>query len=542
MLSKKPLILTLVIAFSVHCSNGRAQENRLPLRFALAVGKALINAPEPFIEVLSIKRVYVTGAETILLPLFPIQDGLADEQESVAIEWWELKVHSRAASDHGSDSEGSCTSDGSSDNCSNEDEDEANTESDVWYETTTVNPFRVANEISEYCTILDLKKIKQEPVSDSEIHTNSASDKSIDNRSNEDEFDVQYETTTLNPFRVSNEISQHGATLELKKIKEEPVSDSEILTDSEVDVTKVDAVRHQCDHEGCNYRTDWVGNLKAHKQTHLPADQRLKVYQCNHEGCDYRTDYMGNLKKHKQTHLPADQRAKVHQCDYEGCGYSTDNKRSLKRHKQTHLPADQRLKVHQCDHEGCSYSSRHPHNLKRHKQIHLSADQRAKRPKIHQCDDAGCNYSSNLLDSLKRHKLIHLPADQRPKVHQCDHEGCNYSTKRSGDLKRHKQIHLPANQRPKKPKVHQCDHEGCNYSTGNKGHLKTHKQTHLPTDQRLKKPRNHQCEHEDCDYSTDRAENLKWHKQTHLPADQRPKRKACDQPPSNAKRKKGDKE
>ncbi|WP_256484807.1 hypothetical protein [Endozoicomonas sp. 4G] len=41
---------------------------------------------------------------------------------------------------------------------------------------------------------------------------------------------------------------------------------------------------------------------------------------------------------------------------------------------------------------------------------------------------------------------------------------------------------------------------------------------------------------------------LKRHKQTHLPADQRhgkpkqPKRKACDRPPSNKKRKKGDKE
>ncbi|WP_256484693.1 hypothetical protein [Endozoicomonas sp. 4G] len=37
----------------------------------------------------------------------------------------------------------------------------------------------------------------------------------------------------------------------------------------------------------------------------------------------------------------------------------------------------------------------------------------------------------------------------------------------------------------------------------------------------------------------------KRHKQTHLPADQRlkrPKRKASDQPPSNKKRKKDDKE
>ncbi|WP_252176707.1 hypothetical protein [Endozoicomonas sp. 4G] len=465
-------ILTLVIAFSVHCSNGYAQENRLPLRFALAVGRVLIDAPKSFTEVLSIKRVYVTGVETVLLPPFPVWDGLLNEQESEAIEWWELKVHSRAASDHGSDSEGSNTSDGSSDNRSNEDE--ANTESDVQYETTTVNLFRISNETSQYCTALELKNIKQEPDSDSEIATNGTSDKSIDNRSNEDESDPRYVTTTLNPFRVSNEISQYGATLELKKIKEEPVSDSEILADSEVDVTKVDTAKHQCDHEGCDYRAEWPECLKRHKQTHLPADQRLK-------------------------------RLKIHQCDHEDCNYSTDQAGNLNRHKQTHLPADQRPKRHQCDRQGCNYSTDYSSDLKRHKQKHLSADQRPKRPKLHQCDHEDCNYSTDQAGNLNRHKQIHLPADQRPKRHQCDRQGCNYSTDYASDLKRHKQKHLSADQRLKRPKLHQCDHEGCNYSSN-------------------------------------RVSNLNTHKRTHLPADQRLKRKAYDQPPSNAKRKKGDKE
>ncbi|WP_252176676.1 C2H2-type zinc finger protein [Endozoicomonas sp. 4G] len=512
MLSKKLLILTLVIAFSVHCPNGRAQENRLPLRFAQAVGKALINAPKSFIEVLSIKRVYVTGVETILLPLFPLRDGLPDEQESEAIESWELKVHSRAASDDSaysedSDSEGSSTSDGSSDNRSNEDED--NTESDVQYETTTLNSFRVANEVSQHCTTLELKKIKQEPVSDSEIHTNSTSD--IDNRSNEDESDLRYATTTLNPFRVSNEISQYGATLELKKIKEVPVSDSKILTESEVDVTKVDAVKHRCDHEGCDYRTKRSGDLKRHKQIHLPADQRPKkpkMHHCDHEGCNYSTGNKGHLKIHKQIHLPANQRPKkpkIYQCEHEDCDYSASRAENLKWHKQTHLPADQKLGAHQCDHGGCNYRTRYSTHLKIHKQTHLPADQRSKRLKEHQCDHERCNYRTDQVSNLNRHKQTHLPADQRANRHRCDHQGCNYSTHQTSDLKRHKQTHLPADQRLKKLKVQQCDHEGCNYSTG-------------------------------------QASNLKRHKQTHLPADQRPKRKACDQPPSNAKRKKGDKE
>ncbi|WP_252178537.1 hypothetical protein [Endozoicomonas sp. 4G] len=371
MLSKKPLILTVVIAFSVNCPNGHAQESRSPLRFALAVGRALINAPKPFIEV-STKGVYVTGIE----------------EESEAIEWWELQVHSRPASDNGSDSEGSSTSDKSNDNCSNEGDDEANAESDVQYETTTFNPFRVSNETSQYCTTLELKKIKQEPVADNEIAINGTSDESIDNRLNEDESDVQYETTTLNPFRVSNETSQYCTTLELKKIKQEPVADSEILTDSEVGVTKVDAAEYQCDHESCNYSTNRMGNLKRHKRTHLPADQRPrkpKVHQCDHVCCNYSTDHLGNLKSHKQSHLPVDQRPKrpkkpkIHQCDHEGCNYSFERVYSLKRHKKTHLPAGQRPKVHQCDHVCCNFSTDHLGNLKSHKQTHLPVDQRPKR-------------------------------------------------------------------------------------------------------------------------------------------------------------------
>ncbi|WP_252178005.1 hypothetical protein [Endozoicomonas sp. 4G] len=43
MLSKKPLILILPIAFFAHCSKGQTQENSMPLLFALAVGKAQRN-------------------------------------------------------------------------------------------------------------------------------------------------------------------------------------------------------------------------------------------------------------------------------------------------------------------------------------------------------------------------------------------------------------------------------------------------------------------------------------------------------------------
>ena len=76
----------------------------------------------------------------------------------------EAKAYSRAASDDGSGSEGNAPSDESSDNGS--DEEEADTESDVEF---IPDPFPVSKEVNQYFAHLRLKKIKQEPTSDSEI-------------------------------------------------------------------------------------------------------------------------------------------------------------------------------------------------------------------------------------------------------------------------------------------------------------------------------------------------------------------------------------
>ncbi len=219
---------------------------------------------------------------------------------------------------------------------------------------------------------------------DSDSEDSSTPDENSDNSPGKDEADtesdVEYVNTTFNPFRVSNEVNQYCTTLILKKIKQEPVSGSETATESEVDLTERDSVNHpkiiSPDHS-----THQTNHLKKHKQTHLPAGQRAKVHQCDHEGCYYSTNRAYDLKKHKQTHLPADQRTKVHQCDHEGCYYSTDIQGNLNRHKQTHLPADQRLRSYQCDHEGCHYDTDRVSSLKEHKQTHLAADQRLKRPK-----------------------------------------------------------------------------------------------------------------------------------------------------------------
>ncbi|WP_252178754.1 hypothetical protein [Endozoicomonas sp. 4G] len=375
MLSKKPLILTLAMAFSVHCSNGQAQENRLPLLF-------LKQEPE---ENHSDMPEVCFGDDMLLKPdiryCFAPDPGV------------EAEAYRRTASDGGSGSGDVSTSDENGDNRSNEDE--ADTDSNVRYVATTLNPFPVSNEIIQYCTTLTLKKIKQESVSDSEIATES-----------------EAVVTVADSTAYSTDQADH-----LKTHRQIPLS-----ADHRPKRSKI----HRCDHEGCNYSTDRATDLKKHKQTHLPADQRAKVHQCDHEGCNYSTYRVDRLKKHKETHLPADQRPKVHQCDHEDCNYRTNHMGNLNMHKQIHLPVDQRLKrlrksrMRQCDHEGCNYRTRADH-LNRHKKTHLPADQRPKRPKtperpkIHQCDHVDCNYRTYHTGNLKRHELTHLHADQRRK-------------------------------------------------------------------------------------------------------------------------------
>ncbi|WP_252179863.1 hypothetical protein [Endozoicomonas sp. 4G] len=277
MLSKKPLILILVMAFPMHCSNGHAQENRLPLLFALAVGKALFNTPKPFIE------------------------------ESEIIKWWELKQESE---ENDSDTLRVCFGD------------------DILLKPDTrycVFP-ATGVEAKAYGRATSDDSADSE---DSGSEDSGTSDKNSDSHSSEveadAESDVQYVSTTLSSFPVSNEISQYCAALALKKIKQEPVSGSEIPT----------------------YSTDHMDHSKTSKQTHLPAGQQPKMHRCDHEGCNHSSKRAADLRKHKQTHLPADQRLerpKVHHCDHEGCNFSTSYTGNLNKHKQTHFPADQRLK------------------------------------------------------------------------------------------------------------------------------------------------------------------------------------------------------
>ncbi|WP_252179843.1 hypothetical protein [Endozoicomonas sp. 4G] len=449
MLSKKPLILILILAmaFSVHSSNGHVQEKSMPLLFALAVGKALINTPKSFIEVSSTEGVYVREANA--LPLFddPQREIITTAKQRGSLMFARLRSDKRPKEPE------------------KENIEEENEAIEWSYR-------RAASGDSAYSE-------------DSDSEDSGTSDESSDNCSDEDKTDVQPVYKAPDPFQALNEISQYCATLRLEIMDQESISGREIPTVPEprlpVDRRPGKLKVHPCNHEGCNYSSNLPGNLKKHRQTHLPADQRPRVHHCDHKGCKYSANRADHLKVHKQTHLPLDQRPKVQHCDHEGCNFITDRTGNLKAHKQTHLPAGQRSRAHHCDHEGCEYRTNREDHLKKHKQTHLPADQRHK---LHQCDHEGCNHSTDWKGNLKAHKQTHLPADQRPKVHRCDHKGCKYRTDREDNLKVHKQTHLPADQRNR---MYQCDHEGCNHSTDRKGNLKRHKETHLPADQKLKR-------------------------------------------------------
>ncbi len=256
-------------------------------------------------------------------------DGLKKEnieEESEAIEWWELK---QEPEENDSDTLQVCF------------DDDILLKPDIrycFYSATGVFP-ATGVEAKAYSRAASDKGSGSED--------SGTPDKNDENCSNEDEANadsnVQYVTTTLYPFPVSNEISQYYTTMVLKKIKKEPVSDSKMPTESEGDETEPHSVNHQ-EIPSPSYNSDQAGRLKMHEQIHLPVNQRPKVHQCDHEGCDYSTGRTSNLKRHKQTHLPADQRPKVHQCDHEGCNYRTDQPHALKRHKQIHPFTDQRPK------------------------------------------------------------------------------------------------------------------------------------------------------------------------------------------------------
>ncbi len=369
------------------------------LLFALAAGKALINTPKLLQDTLpeldsTVKAIATeiqqgddrqreiieTAKQRARLMLCRFRGGKrpeeagveGTEEESEVIDWWELKQEPEA---NYSDTLRVCFGD------------------DILLKPDTRYCFFPATGVSPAPGVEAKAYSRSAAGDDSNGEDSNTSDESCNNRSNEDEADadsdVQYVTTTFSPFRVSNEIIQYCTTLELKKTKQEPISDSAIPNESEVDVAKLDSV-YYLDIISPAHSTKETSILNEHKQTHLPIDQRPKrrkrpkTLQCDYESCNYITGLMGNLKRHKQTHLPSDQRStrpRVHQCDHEGCHYGTDRADHLKRHKQTHLSADQRPtrpRV-QCDHEGCSYTTDHPGNLKKHKQNHLPADQRPKR-------------------------------------------------------------------------------------------------------------------------------------------------------------------
>ena len=124
-----------------------------------------------------------------------------------------------------------------------------------------------------------------------------------------------------------------------------------------------EVVWHECKFEGCDFKTDWKGNLKKHTKRckHNPNPNRVKEFKCTE--CDWSFHTKGELKKHTyRMHNP--NRVKKYKC--EKCDYKTDNKLHLQNHMaKEHNEGE--VKEFKCMFEGCKYTTEWGwSNLNRH--------------------------------------------------------------------------------------------------------------------------------------------------------------------------------
>ena len=121
----------------------------------------------------------------------------------------------------------------------------------------------------------------------------------------------------------------------------------------------------------------------------------IKKHQCDIEGCDYKSKHKSDLKRHKAN--VHDIGVTWHQCDIENCHYKCKQKCDLKRHKADVHDID--VTWHHCDIEDCDYKCKRKSNLKQHK-----ADVHDIGVTWYQCDIERCDYKCKRKGHLKQHK------------------------------------------------------------------------------------------------------------------------------------------
>ena len=329
------------------------------------------------------------------------------------------------ADNNSGNEDGSC-SDGSSDSDS---EDEADTDSSVEFISTSIDPFPVSAEISDYWQDQMLKKIKVEPLSDEEtkieanievtvVTASTAHDvKSVPpvkrkkcTRTGKKPYQCQSCDKT---FLRSQYLTKHLRTHTSEKPYKCEVCGSSFSQSGSLRThrrTHTGERPYKC--EVCGSSFSQSGSLQAHRRTHTGE----RPYQC--ESCGKAFSQSNHLKKHRRTHTGE----RPYQCEFQDCGKTFLQSESLKKHLLTHTGE----KPFKCEVKDCGRAFSQISHLTKHRRTHTGE-------KPYRCENCGKAFSQ----SSTRNK--HLRTHTGKKPYQC--ENCGKVFSQSGSLNKHLRTH-----------------------------------------------------------------------------------------------------
>ena len=293
----------------------------------------------------------------------------------------------QVVADNHSDSEDDSCSDGSSDSGSEDEaEGEADTDSSVEFITTSIDPFPVSAEISDYWQDLVLKKIKIEPLSDEEIET---------------EVGVTAEVVTTHKAESILPVTRKKRTC-IRTDDKPHKCESCGKAFSQVGGLIVHLRTHSGEKPYQCVSCDKMFSQNAHLTKHLRTHTGEKPYKC--ENCGRAFSLGGSLQKHLLTHTGE----KPHKCEVEGCGKAFSQRENLKTHGRTHTGE----KPYKC--ESCGKAFSQNGSLRIHRRTHTGE-------KPHKCEVEGCGKAFSQRENLKAHGRTHTgekPKHKRRKLEE----------------------------------------------------------------------------------------------------------------------------